>query len=182
MTFHKLDCTEYMRSGCKLHDKMLQTLAITSSQSTRLARSMTACRSISSRKFARKQSKRCTANWKSNTRASCAILPTSAGAKGSMHDTTMATILTVFLANASSTCSVMMAVATMTRATTRGVPPSARTRTSSPVAYTASVPITRTTITMLTCVTKGTPSCAQTTRTTTTTQARQPLQQQLLHQ
>ena len=27
MTFHKSDCTEYLQSGHKLHDKTLQTLA-----------------------------------------------------------------------------------------------------------------------------------------------------------
>ncbi len=26
MTFHKSDCMEYVQSGCKLRDKMLQTL------------------------------------------------------------------------------------------------------------------------------------------------------------
>jgi hypothetical protein len=65
-------------------------------------------------------------------------LPTSAGATGRMLDATMATILTISMANVSGTS---LAVAATTSATTRRVSPSVRTRALSPDAYMASTPI-----------------------------------------
>ena len=69
--------------------------------------------------------------------------PTSIGAPGHMINVTAATII-ISIANASSATSATMAVAARTNVTTERVPPSAKKRTSSPVASTASMPSTRT--------------------------------------
>jgi hypothetical protein len=74
----------------------------------------------------------------------CNVLATSSGVKGHALNSTMATIVTVSMADASSTSSATTAVAATTSATTRMISPSARTRASSPDAYTASMPITHT--------------------------------------
>ncbi len=58
-------------------------------------------RTISSRKFAQKQSARCAANWKSNARANCAILPANIEATGYTLDATKATIVVIIMANMS---------------------------------------------------------------------------------
>ena len=73
-----------------------------------------------------------------------------------MLDAKKATIITVSMADANSTSSATMAVVPMTSATTRRVSPSTRTRASSPDAYTASTPITRTTSAALICAIKHT--------------------------
>jgi hypothetical protein len=77
-----------------------------------------------------------------------------------------ATNVIVIMANASSTSFAMTAVAVATSTTTRRVPPSTRTRPSSPVAYMARKPITCATSAVLTHATKGTPYHVQTTTTT----------------
>jgi hypothetical protein len=84
------------------------------------------------------------------------FLPTSAGVKGCTLNATMATIVTVSMAGASSTSSTMVGVAAMTSTTTRRVSPSARTRASSPDAYRVSMPITCTASAMLIRATKHT--------------------------
>jgi hypothetical protein len=71
-------------------------------------------------------------------------LLTSAGVKGHTFNATTATIVTVSMADASSKSSATLAVAATTSATTRMISPSARTRASSPDAYTTSMPITHT--------------------------------------
>jgi hypothetical protein len=88
------------------------------------------------------------------TNVNCNVLPTSTGVKGPMLNGTMATIVTVSMANARSTSSATMAVVATTSTTTRRVFPSTRTRASSPDAYTASMPITCTTSAMLIRTTK----------------------------
>jgi hypothetical protein len=69
--------------------------------------------------------------------------PTSVGVIGCTIDTMVATIV-VSMDNASSASSTMMAVAATANAMTGRVPPSAKTRISSPAASTASTPSTHT--------------------------------------
>ncbi len=81
-------------------------------------------------------------------------LPTSAGVKGCTLNATTATIVTLIMTNASSTSSATTAVMVTTSSTTRRVSPSARTRASSPDAYTASKLITHMMSAALICTTK----------------------------
>jgi hypothetical protein len=83
------------------------------------------------------------------------VLSTRAGAKGRKLNATMATIITISMANASSTSSATTAVAADKRNKKKS-PPSARTRASSPDAYTASKPITSMTSAALIHATKRT--------------------------
>jgi hypothetical protein len=87
------------------------------------------------------------------TNANYIVLPTSAGAKGRKLNAMTATIVTVSIVNASSTSSATTAVAADKRNDKKSTP-SARTRASSPDAYTASTPITRMTSAALICTTK----------------------------
>jgi hypothetical protein len=79
-----------------------------------------------------------------------------------MIDATMATIAVAIMADASSTGSATTAVMATTCATTGRGFLSAKTRASSPVAFTASMPNTRTKSAVLICATKHIRNHAQT--------------------
>jgi hypothetical protein len=141
MTFHKSDCMEYMQTGRKLSNVMLQTVAeyFQLIHETR----------ENDGGLTRHQIKNIQAKVKRELRPelaeqlghNCAFSPTSIGATGHTINATVATII-VSMANTSSASSAMTAVAAMANAMTGRVPPSAKTRTSSPVASMASTPST----------------------------------------
>jgi hypothetical protein len=142
MTFHKSDHTECMQSGCKLSNKTLQTLVeyFQSIHQTREHNGGLTCNQIKKIRVEAKCELRCKVEEQYAHKKAFSLI--SAGATGCRIDTTAATIV-VSMADASSTSSVMMAVAETTNAMTGKVPLSAKTRTSSPVASTVSMPSTR---------------------------------------
>ncbi len=87
------------------------------------------------------------------TNANCIVLPTSTGAKGCTLNAMTATIITISMADASSTISATTAVVA-DKLDNKKSPLRARTRASSPDAYMLSMPITHTTSAVLTCATK----------------------------
>jgi hypothetical protein len=112
---------------------------------------MAAYNAIRSRRFTQKQSACWVMSWRSNTCASCAILPTSTGVTGHTRDATMAIIVDTTV-NTNTPSFVMVVDATMTSKMTRRPPPSARTRISSPVTCTAKM--------LNTCTKSSVPTCA----------------------
>ncbi len=99
-------------------------------------------------------------SWRNDWGVSSAFSPTSIGATGHTINAMVVTIV-VGMANMSSASSATTAVAATTNVTTGRVPPNAKTRTSSPVASTASMPSTHTKSAMPTHTIKQ--NCAQTT-------------------
>jgi hypothetical protein len=158
MTLHKSDCMEYVQSGHKLSNKTLQTIAeyFQSIHKTRenygslMRHQIKKIQAKVKRKLCRKLEE-----------LYARKLP-SIGAIGLTIETTAANIV-VSMAAASSPSSPMMAVAATTNATTGRVPPSAKTRTSSPVASTVSMPRTRMKSAVPIRATKHIRNCAQTT-------------------
>jgi hypothetical protein len=141
ITFHKNGHAEYVQSRQKLHDKMLQTLASTFGQFTRLVKATAVYNATSLSRFELMQSVKYTMNWRSSMHASCAVLLTSAGATGPTHNVTTAIIVNTTV-NV-STPSFAMVVDTTTRSkATRRVSLNRRTRTSNPATSTASAPTT----------------------------------------
>ncbi len=94
-----------------------------------------------------------------------ALFSISIGATGRTINATAATII-VSMANTSSASSTMTVVAATKNVMTGRVPPSAKTRTSSPIASTESTPSTHTKSAVPTHATKRIKNCAQTTTST----------------
>ncbi len=113
MTFHKLDRVESVQSGQKVHNKTLQTLTKYFQLIHETYGTMAAYNTIRLRRFVQKKSASCVKSWRSNARASCAILPTSTGATDRTGDAMMANIVETTV-NVSTPSFVTVADATTT--------------------------------------------------------------------
>jgi hypothetical protein len=148
MTFHKSDHAEYVQSGCKLSNKMLQTIVeyfqsiheAHENDGNLMRHQIRKIRVEAKHELHRKLEER-------YVHKKC-LLSNQCRATGCTINTMAATIF-VSMADRSSASSATTAVAVTTNATTGRVPLSTKTRTSSPVASTASMPSTRTKSAML---------------------------------